>query len=149
MRISFLGRIISADGCQMDPKATDAVSINKRSFNSPIQWTPKHAEILNVLIERIASPPVLAYPQCDKPFVVHTDASQGRLGAVLNEKQSDVMRVIAYASTTLTSAKKNYHLHWRKLEFLAWKWAVTDQFRDYLYYASEHTVFTDIPSPMS
>ena len=53
------------------------------------------------------------------------------------------MRVIAYGSRTLTPAKKKYHLHSGKLEFLALKWAVTGQFRNYLYYAPEFTVFTD------
>ena len=181
-KVSFLGRIISADGYQMDPKATEVVtklkevkpttvgevrkimglmgdyrrsianfsqitkplydllnwkskpehvgkrntsksSNNQRPFNSPIRWTPKHAEILSVLIERITSPPILAYPQHDKSFVVHTDVSQDGLGAVLHQKQSDVMRVIAYASRTLIPAEKNYHLHSGKLEFLALKWA--------------------------
>ena len=203
--VSFLGRIITANGYRMDPKATEAVtklkgvkpqnvgevrkimgllgvyrrsianfstiakplydllnwdqkavkmshahkrktgksSNNQRPSNSPIQWTQKHADILNILIERITSPPILAYPQYHEPFIVHTDASQDGLGAALYQKQSDVMRVIAYASRTLTPAEKNYHLHSGKLEFLALKWAVTDQFRDYLYYAPEFTVFTD------
>lgn len=33
------------------------------------------------------------------------------------------MRVIAYASCTLTESEKNYHFHSGKLEFLALKWA--------------------------
>ena len=86
---------------------------------------------------------ILAYPQYTEPFIVNTDASQNGLGAVLYQKQSGVMRVIAYASRTLSPAEKNYHLHSGKLEFLALKWAVTEQFRDYLYYAPEFTVFTD------
>ena len=85
---------------------TSKSSNNQRPSNSPIRWTPKHAEILI---------------SC---FVVHTDASQDGLGAVFYQKQSDVMRVIAYASRTLTLAKKKY-LHSGKLEFLALKWAVT------------------------
>lgn len=122
---------------------TSKNSNNQRSSNSPIQWTQEHADILNVLIERITSPPILAYPQYTEPFIVNTDASQDGLGAVLYQKQSGVMRVIAYASRTLSPAEKNYHLHSGKLEFLALKWAVTEQFRDYLYYAPEFTVFTD------
>jgi len=53
------------------------------------------------------------------------------------------MRVIAYASRALSPAERNYHLHAGKLEFLALKWAVTDHFRDYLYYSPKFTVFTD------
>ena len=86
-------------------------SNNQRLHNSPIQCTPKHAEILSVLIERMTSPPILAYPQYDKPFVVHTDASQDGLSAILYLKQSDVKRVVAYSSRALTLAEKNYHLH--------------------------------------
>jgi UPF0288 family protein (methanogenesis marker protein 3) len=35
----------------------------------------------------------------------------------------------------------DYHLHSGKLEFLALKWAVTEHFRDYLYYASKFVVY--------
>ena len=124
-------------------RKTSKSSNNQRPSNSPIQWTPKHAEILSAVIERIMSSLILVYPQYDKPFVIHTDASQDVLGAILHQKQSDVMQVIAYALRTLTPAKKNYYLHSGKLEFLPLKWTVTDQFRDYLYYAPEFTVFTD------
>jgi hypothetical protein len=74
---------------------------------------------------------------------VHTDASKDGLGAVLYQEQEETMRVIAYASRSLTNAEKNYHLHGGKLKFLALKWAITDHFRDYLYYAPEFTVYTD------
>ena len=53
------------------------------------------------------------------------------------------MRVIGYGSRSLTPAEKNYHLYSGKLEFLALKWAVCEQFRDYLYYAKSFIVFTD------
>jgi hypothetical protein len=65
------------------------------------------------------------------------------LGAVLYQEQNRKLRVIAYGSRTLTAAEKNYHLHSGKLEFLAMKWAICEQFRDYLYYAPSFVVFTD------
>ena len=34
-------------------------------------------------------------------------------------------------------------MHAGKLEFLALKWAVTETFRDYLFYATSFTVYTD------
>jgi len=48
-----------------------------------------------------------------------------------------------FSISAKTPAEKNYHLHAEKLDFLALKWAITEQFRDYLYYAPEVTVFTD------
>lgn len=109
----------------------------------PVNWTAEHRTALNKLIERITSPPILAYPDYNAPFVVHTDASQDGLGAVLYQKQEGTLRVIAYASRTLTPAERNYHLHAGKLEFLALKWSITEQFRDYLYYSPRFIVYTD------
>lgn len=51
--------------------------------------------------------------------------------------------MIAYGSRTLTAAEKNDNLHSGKLEFLALKWAITEKFRDYLYYAPFFTVYSD------
>ena len=82
-------------------------------------------------------------PRFWEPFVLHTDASKDGLGAVLYQYQNDVLRVTAYGSRTLTPAERNYHLHSGKLEFLALKWEVRDQFRDYLYYALSFQVHTD------
>ena len=43
--------------------------------------------------------PILAYANYKKPFKLHTDASENRLGAVLYQKQDDGTDcVIAYAS---------------------------------------------------
>jgi hypothetical protein len=95
------------------------------------------------LIDQITSPPIVAYPEYDAPFIVHTDAFQEGLGAVLYQEQQGTIRVIAYASRRLTPAEKNYHLHSAKLEFLALKWAVTEHFRAYLHYAPKFVVYTD------
>ena len=109
----------------------------------PVKWTTEHGAAMNKLIGYITSPPILAYPDYNAPFVVHTDASQHGLGAVLYQKQEGTLRVIAYASRTLTPAERNYHLHAGKLEFLALKWSITEQFRDYLYYSPHFIVYTD------
>jgi hypothetical protein len=88
----------------------------------------------------MVDPPVMAYPDFTKPFIVCTDAS---LIVCTDQSQNGETRVIAYASRSLTPAERNYHHHSGKLEFLALKWAICDHFRDYLYYASEFTVYTD------
>ena len=56
-------------------------------------------------------------------------------------KTKDDIRVIAYASRSLTASEINYAPH--KLEFLALKWAVTDKFKEYLYGENEFEVYTD------
>ena len=40
----------------------------------------------------------MGYPDFEKPFELHTDASQEGLGAVLYQKQEGHMQVIGYAS---------------------------------------------------
>ena len=67
-----------------------------------------------------------------KPFILHTDACNLGLGAVLYQTDEDSLdRVIAYASRTLSKSERNYPAY--KLEFLALKWAITDKFHEYLY----------------
>lgn len=61
----------------------------------------------------------MAYPDLEKPFVLHVDASEDGLGTVLYQRQEGVLRVIAYGSRTLTAAERNYKLHSGKLEILA------------------------------
>lgn len=110
---------------------------------APINWTPEHQRVLEQLVDMLTHPPVLAYPDFDQPFVLHTDASEQGLGAVLYQQQNGKLRVIGYGSRTLSPAERNYHLHSGKLEFLALKWAVCEKFRDYLFYAPHFTIYTD------
>ena len=77
--------------------------------------------------------PVLAFADFKKPFLLETNASIEGLGAVLSQKQDDSRyHPIAYASRGLKGGESRYHSS--KLEFLALKWAVTDQFKEYLQY---------------
>lgn len=110
---------------------------------TPIEWTEEHKQALCRLIDALTTPPVLAYPDFDLPFILHTDASDRGLGAVLYQRQAGKLRVIGYGSRTLTPTERNYRLHSGKLEFLALKWAICEKFRDYLFYASHFTVYTD------
>ena len=127
----------------VDRKQKGGRSSTQVPSNRQIQWTEEHCKILNQLLDCLTEPPVMAYPDFNKPFVLHVDASQEGLGAFLYQKQENRMRVIGYASRTLTPAEQRYHHHSGKLGFLALKWAITEHFRDYLFYASHFTVYTD------
>ena len=77
--------------------------------------------------------PVLAFTDYTKDFLLETDASKEGLGAVLSQKQEDGwFDLVAYGSWALTTHEKNYHS--TKLEFLALKWAITENFKEYLLY---------------
>ena len=77
--------------------------------------------------------PVLAFADFKKPFLLETDALIEGLGAVLCQKQDDdLYHPMAYASHGLKGGKLKYYSS--KLEFLALKWAMTEQFREYLQY---------------
>lgn len=134
----------SADNSLKSTKTKPKVSKSGQLQSKvPVQWTSEQSAVVSHLVDMLTSPPILAYPDCDLPFILHTDASNEGLGAVLYQQQADKLRVIAFGSRSLTPAEKNYHLHSGKLEFLALKWAICDKFRDYLYYAPTFTVYTD------
>ena len=84
---------------------------------------------------------VLAFADFEKEFQLETDASSEGLGAVLSQKQSDgKWHPIAFGSHELKGGEAKYHSS--KLEFLALKWAITEQFREYLQYRP-FTMLTD------
>ena len=93
-----------------------------------IEWTEAANSAFETLKELCTSTPILAYPDYQLPFILHTDSSTEGLGAVLYQKQEGKLRVIAYA---------------HKLEFLALKWAVCEKFHEYLYGAKTFDIYTD------
>ena len=108
------------------------------------EWSESQQEAFTKLVEILTSPPVLAYPDFKKPFVLRTDASKLGLGAVLVQEQDGHMRVIGFASRSLNKGEANYSTY--KLEFLALKWAITRKFHHYLY-GNHFTVMTDHNPP--
>ena len=106
----------------------------------PWRWGDDESEAFETIKQKLMSPPILAYADFDKPFILHTDASSHGLGAVLYQIQNNEKRVIAYASRGLKNSEKHHPAH--KLEFLCLKWAVTDKFHDYLY-GNRFEVITD------
>ena len=98
-------------------------------------------EAFDLLKTKCVTAPVLAFADFEKPFFLETDASSCGLEAVLSQKQDDdKYHPVTYASWELKGGEKKYHSS--KLEFLALKWAVTDQFKEYLWYRP-FTVRTD------
>ena len=57
------------------------------SGNGRLKWTEEIQEAFDELRIKLTSPPVLAYPDFEKPFVLETDASSVSVGAVLAQKK--------------------------------------------------------------
>ena len=106
---------------------------NSKLKNHPVSLTAAAEEAFHTLKKKCATAPVLAFADLKKPFLLDTDASKYGLGAVLQQVQEDGRyHPVAYMSHALHGSKANYHSS--KLEFLALKWAVTQQFKEYLMY---------------
>ena len=73
---------------------TDAHSARK----FPIPWTVEQEGAFASLKKSLASPTVLAFPDWNQPFTLHTDASSIGAGAVLTQNHGSREVVIAYAS---------------------------------------------------
>ena len=106
---------------------------NSKLKKEEVLLTPEAIEAFQQLKVKCMTTPVLAFADFTKPFLLETDASEDGLGAVLQQKQADgKYHPAAFISRALKGGEKRYHLS--KLEFLALKWAATEQFREYLLY---------------
>ena len=106
-------------------------------------WGAEEERAFAELKNKFSQPPVLKSADYSKPFVVETDASMEGLGAVLSQDYEGRLHPVAYASRGLRKTERNMNNYSsRKLELLALKWAVTEQFKHYLI-GSKFIVYTD------
>ena len=104
---------------------------NKDKKSEHVDLSPEALEAFDRLKAACLQAPILAFPDFDKPFLLEIDASRKGLGAVLSQKQADRQyHPITYASCVMNETDQRYHSN--KQEFLALKWAVTEQFHEYL-----------------
>ena len=104
---------------------------NKDKKSEHIDLSPEALEAFDCLKAACLQAPILAFPDFDKPFLLEMDASGKGLGAVLSQKQADGWyHPITYASRVMNETEQRYHSN--KQEFLTLKWAVTEQFHEYL-----------------
>ena len=82
----------------------------------PLSWGTEQQKAFMQLKQACCSAPILGFADYTKPFMLHTDASGDRLGAVLHQQQDGVNRVIAFTSRSLSNAERNYPVH--KLGYL-------------------------------
>ena len=109
--------------------------------NEEVELPPDALSTFEELKMRCMMAPVLVFADFKKPFRLETDASKEGLGAILlQESDNGQYHLVAFASRELKGGESKYHSS--KLEFLALKWAVTEQFREYLQ-SQPFTIRTD------
>ena len=114
---------------------------NSKLKGERVELSPNALQAYDNLKMKRMTALVLTFADFEKLFLLEMDSSKEGLGAVLSQKQSDrCYHPIAFASHTLHRGEKNYHSS--KLKFLALKWAITKQFREYLQY-HPFTIRTD------
>ena len=113
---------------------------NAATKQNSINWEQECQESFDKLKELCTSTLILAYADFGKPFKLHTDTSVLGLEVVLYQEQDGGCMVISYASQSLSKSESKYPIY--NLEFLCLKWAITDQFHEYLY-GNTFDVYTD------
>lgn len=94
------------------------------------KWTTDCQNAFDNLKKCLTTAPLLAHPNFSLPFILDTDASQVGLGAVLSQEIEGKIRVITYASRTLSKSERKYCV--TRKELLALVFACK-HFRHYLY----------------
>ena len=73
------------------------------------EWTPECQESLDILKEKMVTTPILVFPDQNKEFHVHVDASSIALGIVLAQSGvGNIDHPIAFASRKLSTVENNY-----------------------------------------
>ena len=94
--------------------------------NGPAVWEPPQQKAFDIIL---ATEPIRAYPDFNKPFKLYTDASDTGLGAILmQDNEEGKERVIAYEARRLSAPERNYPI--TEKECLAVVWAI-QKFKQY------------------
>ena len=79
-------------------------------------WTEECEASFQKLRLKLVSPPILAFPDHSRSFILDTDASNTGIGCVLSQMQQDSSEhVIAYGSRLLSKPERNYCVTRREL----------------------------------
>ena len=103
-------------------------------------WTEGANKAFNKIKKRLASPPIISFPDFTGLFTLTTDASDIACGAILmQENKHGQKKIIAVASHTFNATERNWSTTER--EAYAIKWAITKF--DYFLRSRPFVVLTD------
>ena len=117
------------------------VELTKKAVSVSVvnRWGVAEQSAFEAVKQALTNPPVLAFPDVSKPYVLYTDSSQFAYGATLVQDQGKGEQPICFFSHKLNAAERNYGVG--ELELLAVVRALKE-FRTYLE-GAEFSVCTD------
>ena len=74
----------------------------------PFKWDDACEVAFTTLKDALTSPPVLAYPRYQDPYILTVDSSGDSCGMVLSQIQDGMERVISYGAKKYSPAERNY-----------------------------------------
>ena len=81
---------------------------HKDAVKQEFTWTTNDQEAFESLRTALVTPPILAYPDFGKEFLLFTDASEYGIGAILSQIRNGNEVVIAYHSQQLKPPERKY-----------------------------------------
>ncbi|GFX49717.1 hypothetical protein TNCV_4135651 [Trichonephila clavipes] len=106
-QIKYLGHIIGSE-------------LIKKRVPDSIPWTEKHDSSFHLLKKALVEAPSLYSPVPDKPYTIHSDASQIGIAACLSQKCGDKCYPIAYASQKLSKTQQSWSTIEREAFAIVW-----------------------------
>ncbi|GFS91327.1 retrovirus-related Pol polyprotein from transposon 17.6 [Trichonephila clavipes] len=106
------------------PKYSELVypltELTKKRVPDSIPWTEKHDSSFHLLKKALVEAPSLYSPVPDKPYTIHSDASQTGMAACLSQKCGDKCYPIAYASQKLSKTQQSWSTIQREAFAIVW-----------------------------
>ncbi|GFW33719.1 retrovirus-related Pol polyprotein from transposon 17.6 [Trichonephila clavipes] len=112
-QIKYLGHIIGSGKHEPDPEKTAVIN------NLPVPKTKDLRSVLG-LCNYYLEAPSLYSPVPDKPYTIHSDASQIAIAACLSQKCGDKCYPIAYASQKLSKTQQSWSTIEREAFAIVW-----------------------------
>jgi hypothetical protein len=95
----------------------------------PFVWSAEQQAAFDDMKTCLTTAPILGLPIDNGCYLLDTDASDYATGAVLQQRQGDKIRVLAYASRAFKNAERRYSTNQKELAAVIYG---LKQFRQYL-----------------
>ena len=102
----------------------------RKAFPDKLVWPEDKSNSFRTAVRMLSEDVSLTIPKPNYKFVLHTDACDYGIGAVLCQEIDDHIRPISFVSRKLNKAEMNYSVI--EKECLAIRWAIS-RFSEYLY----------------